>query len=234
MNIRGINKFTLIDYPGKIACIVFVGNCNFACPYCHNPFLVIDSESQPLVSESEFFAFLEKRKGKLDAVVVSGGEPTLREELFTFAQKIKELGFLVKLDTNGSNPNIVKELHSAGCLDYLGIDYKYPLERYSEINSKKSANPGSGVQTTISYAVDSKIPHDIRTTVHKNLLSPEDIKIMREELDKLGVEEWALQQFNPVEVLDEKLLSLETYSDAELADIAKDLPSTSVRGQKQF
>ena len=232
MNIRGINKFTLVDYPGKIACIVFVGNCNFACPYCHNPFLVVDPESQPLVFDSDFFAFLEKRKGKLDAVVISGGEPTLRKGLFFFCQKIKELGFLVKLDTNGSNSDIVKKLHIAGCLDYLGIDYKCPLDRYPEIVPKHSVNPGAKVQTTISYAVNSRIPYDIRTTVHKTILLPEDLNIMRKELNELGVEKWTLQQFNPVDILDDKLLSLATYSDTELINIAETLPLTLVRGRK--
>ena len=234
MNIRGINKFTLVDYPGKIACIIFVGNCNFICPYCHNPFLVVDPESQPLISDSDFFTFLEKRIGKLDAVVISGGEPTLRKELLIFLQKIKELGFLIKIDTNGSNPEIVKKLYNDGYLDYLGIDYKYPLNKYSELTRTNSAHVGLSVQKTIAFAVNSKIPYDIRTTVHKELLSYEDLNIMRKELTGLGVEEWMLQQFNPVDILDEELLRLTTYSDTELANIAKNLPSTKARGMKNL
>ena len=232
MNIRGINRFTLVDYPGKIACIIFAGNCNFVCPYCHNPFLVVEPESQPLIPESDFFTFLKKRKGKLDAVVISGGEPTLGKDLFAFSQKIKKMGFFVKLDTNGSNPDIVKKLHAAGYLDYLGIDYKCPFNRYPEIALKNSVNPGLKVQTTISYAVDFKISYDIRTTVHKALLSPKDLNVMRKELNELGVEEWTLQQFNPVDVLDDKLQNLTTYSDIELVNIAKTLPTTRVRGIK--
>jgi pyruvate formate lyase activating enzyme len=230
VNIRGINKFTLVDYPGKIACIVFIGNCNFICPYCHNPFLVVAPESQPLISELECFSFLRKRKGKLDAVVISGGEPTLQKNLFAFSQKIKEMGYLIKLDTNGSNPDIVKKLHKAGYLDYLGIDYKCPLNRYSEITQSNSVNLGLNVQATISFAVNSKIQYDIRTTVHKAFLSYEDLNIMRNELNKLGVKQWTLQQFNPVDILDDKLLYLTTYTDMELANIAKKLPSTKARG----
>ena len=232
MNIRGINKFTLVDYPGEIACIIFVGNCNFVCPYCHNPFLVVDPDSQQLISESEFLTFLKGRKGKLDAVVISGGEPTLRKDLFIFSQKIKEMGFLIKLDTNGSNPRMIEKLHSAGYIDYLSIDYKYPLNRYSEVVMADSVDPGLNVQKAISYAVDLKIKYDIRTTVHKAILSPVDLNIMRKELIALGVKEWMLQQFNPVDVLDEKLLDLTTYSDAELKSLAENLPSTSVRGLK--
>ncbi len=232
MNIRGINKFTLVDYPGKFACIIFVGNCNFVCPYCHNPFLVVDPESQPLITEKQFFAFLNKRKGKLDAVVITGGEPTLRKKLFLFAQKIKEMGFLIKLDTNGSNPDMVKKLHLAGYIDYIGIDYKCPMRRYSEFIPANSIDPCKKIQKTISYTVASKIPYDIRTTVHRAILSPEDLIIMRKELDELAVNEWILQQFNPVDILDDKLLELTTYSDTELASITKKLPLTRVRGLK--
>ena len=228
MNIRGINKFTLVDYPGKIACIVFVGNCNFMCPYCHNPFLVLDPKSQPLISESEFFDFLKRRIGKLDAVVISGGEPTLRKNLFTFLQKIREMGFLIKLDTNGSNPDIIKKLYNAGYLDYLGIDYKCPLNRYSELS--KTGDFALNVQSTIFYAVKSKIPYDLRTTVHKKLLSFDDLLTMRKELNELGVKDWVLQQFNPVEILDDRLLDIPTYSDTELTNMAKALPNTKVRG----
>ena len=230
MNIRGINKFTLVDYPGKIACIVFAGNCNFVCPYCHNPFLVLDPESQPLISEADFFEFLEKRKGKLDAVVISGGEPSLQKNLFAFLQKIKVMEFLVKLDTNGSNPDIIKKLYHAGYIDYLGIDYKSPLTRYAEFSKTKSDNFALNVKSTIFYAVNSKIPCDIRTTVHKKFLSVEDLSVMRQELNELGVKEWFLQQFNPADILDDRLLDFPTYSDTELASIAESMFCTKVRG----
>ncbi|MFA6714325.1 MAG: radical SAM protein, partial [Victivallaceae bacterium] len=111
MNIRGIRRFSLVDFPGKMACVVFVGDCNFRCAYCHNPCLVFDPESQPLISEDEFFGFLEKRRGKLDGVVISGGEPTLQKNLLPFVKKIKAMDFLVKLDTNGSLPEKVFAIH---------------------------------------------------------------------------------------------------------------------------
>ncbi len=234
MNIRGINKFTLIDYPGKVACIIFVGNCNFTCPYCHNPFLVVDPGSQPQISEKDFFSFLEKRKNKLDSVVISGGEPTLKGNLLSFSKKIKEMGFSVKLDTNASNSNAVKELHSEKCLDYLGIDFKCPINRYHEMTRINMSNPGEEVQKTISYAVKHEIPYDIRTTVHKALLSEDDLFTMRKELDLFGVKEWTLQQFNPAEILDDDLLKVSTYSNEELINIAKKLPQTKVRGIKQI
>ena len=233
MNIRGINKFTLVDYPGKIACIIFVGNCNFICPYCHNACLVVDPESQPLISEKDFLKFLESRRGKLDAVVISGGEPTLRKSLISFIHSIKLMGFLVKLDTNGSNPEMIIKLHSQKNVDYLGIDYKCPLNGYSElvrIDSLK--NVGVNVSRTLSYAVKSKIKCDIRTTVHRALLSVDDLRVMREELTELGIKEWTLQQFNPTDTLDSRLQEIPTYSDSELDNIARKMASTKARGIK--
>ena len=232
MNIRGINKFTLIDYPGKIACIIFVGNCNFICPYCHNPFLVVDPESQPLITEKDFFDFLQKRKNKLDSVVISGGEPTLQKNLLPFSKKIKAMGFLIKLDTNGSNSNIVKELHLEKCLDYIGIDFKCPINKYHQMTRISSLNTGEEIQNTISYIIRNKIPYDIRTTVHKAILSKKDLYQMRKELDLLGVKEWTLQQFNSTDILDENLSKLITYSNIELINIAKEIPQTKVRGIK--
>lgn len=230
MNIRGINKFTLLDYPKRIACIVFVGNCNFLCSYCHNPFLVVDPESQPLISEDNFFTFLEKRQNKLDGVVISGGEPTLRKNLVNFAKKIKNIGFLVKIDTNGSKPEIIEELYNNNCLDYVGLDYKSTAENYKSVSGSYDRFIYAKVKESISIVLKFNIDHDIRTTVHKSILSCKDLKKMREELDLLCVREWTLQQFNSTEIMDEKLNNQPTYSDLELIEIAKDLPRTSVRG----
>ena len=232
MNIRGITKFTLVDYPGKIACIVFVGNCNFICPYCHNPFLVVDPGSQPLITEKEFYLFLESRVGKLDAVVISGGEPTLRKELFEFAREIKQRGFLIKLDTNGSMPEIVKKLYKNRCLDFIGVDYKASKAKYQFVSGCKDEKLSPKVSETIAFVIKSEIPYDVRTTVHKALLTELDIMQMRKELNDLGVKDWALQQFHPTEIMDESLLNIETYTDSELLTIAKKLPNTKVRGLK--
>lgn len=237
MNIRGITKFTLVDYPGKVACIVFMGGCNFCCPYCQNPFLVIDPESQPLITEEKFFNFLDKRIGKLDAVVVSGGEPTLDDGLVEFSKKVKERGFLVKIDTNGSNLKIMKQLYDEGCLDFIGLDYKAPMEKYD--NLLKTDNPDTikkikqTIKASILFIVNQKITYEIRTTVHKMLLSKDDLIKMRNELNEFGIREWVLQQFNPTEGLDNALLGIGTYTDEELVEIARHLPNTKVRGLKE-
>jgi pyruvate formate lyase activating enzyme len=228
-----MQKFTLVDYPGKMACIVFVGNCNFRCAYCHNPCLIFDPESQPLIEEEEVFRFLATRRGKLDGVVISGGEPSLRQGLADFMRKVKQLGFFVKLDTNGSNPGKIIQNHREGFVDALGVDYKAPRQKYARIAQCQAADLGNKVSKVIKYAVDNDIFIDVRTTVHKSLLSVDDLKVMREELDRLGLGQWTLQQFNPVEVLDERLLSAETYSDRELFDVAREIGGkTNVRGLK--
>ena len=121
MDLRGFAKFSLVDYPGKIAAIVFSGGCNLRCPFCHNPCLVLDPTSQPRVTEREFFKFLDTRRNLLEGVVVSGGEPTLQKDLAEFVSGIKERGFLVKLDTNGTRPEVLEELLKKRVVDDLGI-----------------------------------------------------------------------------------------------------------------
>jgi pyruvate formate lyase activating enzyme len=230
MNIRGMVRFTLVDFPGKMACVAFVGDCNFRCGYCHNPCLVFDPESQPLISEDKFFAFLEKRKGKLEGVVISGGEPSLRPPLQSFIGRIKEMGFEAKLDTNGSMPDKVINIHQETSLDALGIDYKAPLEKYNEVSQCPVENLGNKTLKLIKFAVDNDILLDVRTTVHKALLSEQDLAVMREELSSIGLKSWTLQQFHSGDVIDDSLGEQETYSDRELITIAKSLGNTYVRG----
>lgn len=233
MNIRGLQPFTMVDFPGKLACVVFVGNCNFRCGYCHNPVLVFDPESQPQISEEFFFDFLEKRKGKLDGVVISGGEPSLRSALDDFIREVKSRGFAVKLDTNGSNAERVKRIWNEHGIDAFGIDYKAPASKYPHISNCNDENIAGKVQNMIKFAVDNHVPTDVRTTVHRSLLSPEDLKEMRRELYALGQKRWVLQQFHPVDIIDDDLLYEPTYSDRELLDLAREIGNdTHVRGLK--
>ncbi|MCP3965165.1 MAG: anaerobic ribonucleoside-triphosphate reductase activating protein [Lentisphaerae bacterium] len=235
MNIRGLHPFTLVDFPGRIACIIFVGECNFRCPYCHNPCLVFDPESQPRVPEEKFFEFLEKRKGKLEGVVISGGEPILQKDLLPFIKKVKKMGYLVKLDTNGSMPERVFAIHNEAGLDAMGVDYKAPVEKYVEISRNNMDELGNKVLSVIKFALDNNIQIDVRTTVHRALLSIDDLRQMRSELNAIGLETWTLQQFNPVETIDENLPELPTFTDHELVRIAEKLGNdTRVRGLKSM
>lgn len=231
IDIRGLQTFSLIDYPGKISCVVFTGGCNFRCPFCHNPCLVFDPASQPKVTGPQFFHFLETRKRRLDGVVISGGEPTLQKDLPEFAAKVRAEGFLVKLDTNGSHPEVLEQLLADSALNAFGIDYKAPASRYAELTGAEDAGVYDWVRRSLELALSSGAELDVRTTVHRRLLSEEDLSRMYEELRALGVTRWVLQQYNPVEVIDDELSALPTYSDQELIRMAGSLGSgVHVRG----
>lgn len=234
MDIRGITKFSLVDFPGKISCIIFAGKCNFRCPFCQNPYLVLYYETQPKISEKTIFDFLEKRQGKLDGVVISGGEPTVHKGLADFARKIKERGFAVKLDTNGAKPDMVIQMCEDGLVDMLGIDFKAAAANYQKVAAAQLKNLSGKVKKLIKYAVDNKIPYDIRTTVHKKFHPENNLQAMRGELDELGVQKWTLQQFNDkAEIIDESLMEEDTYSDLELFAISKRLgKNTVLRGME--
>jgi pyruvate formate lyase activating enzyme len=231
MDIRGITKFSLEDYPGMMSCIIFAGKCNFRCPYCHNPHLVLHHENLPYISETEIFDFLDSRRGKLDGVVISGGEPAIYEDLPDFARQIKEKGFSVKIDTNGSFPERIIKMCESGLVDMLGLDYKAPADMYAEVTGSSLSGLAGRVHKLIDYAVRHGVPCDVRTTVHRRFHSPAVLGRMRSELDMLGVGCWHLQQFHPVEVIDDSLLAEETYSDREIMQLARELGSgTMVRG----
>lgn len=219
MLIGGFQKFSLIDYPGKICAIVFTQGCNFRCPFCHNPELVNPELFQGLIPEGEVLSFLERRKGKLDAIEITGGEPTLQPDLIDFIEKIKELGFLVKLDSNGSNPEMLKRLIKLKLVDYISMDVKAPLERYQEIT--KSNIDADKIKQSIGLIMASGLDYELRTTVVKSQLTPDDIL----EIGKLirGAKVYILQRFVPSKTLNPKFLQETTYSDEEFEHLKKAL-----------
>lgn len=171
MLIQGLQKLTLLDYPGRLAATVFLGGCNLRCPFCHNASLVVRPGDYS-ITEEEFFSFLESRRGRLEAVCVSGGEPTLRPELPSFISKIKSMGFLVKLDTNGTRPDVLRSLVEAGLVDYVAMDIK---------NSKQSYSRTSGVEVNIAdieasvaYLLSGAVDYEFRTTVVDGYHTVED------------------------------------------------------------
>jgi len=164
MVISGIQKMTLLDFPGKCACTVFLAGCNLRCPFCHNAPLVLEIPD-PAMGETEFFAFLKKRRGLLDAVCVTGGEPTLRPDLPDFLRKIKELGYLVKLDTNGSNPNMLRRLLEERLLDYVAMDIKNSPDRYAVTCGGIDILPS--VQESLSILRENNVEYELRTTLCK-------------------------------------------------------------------
>lgn len=164
MDISGIQKLTLLDYPGKCACTVFLAGCNLRCPFCHNVSLVM-GQVPPAMTEEEFFAFLKKRRGLLDGVCITGGEPTLRRDLPEFIGKIKELGFLVKLDTNGSNPKLLKKLLEDHLLDYVAMDIKNAPHRYGETCG--GIDIFTAVEQSLAILKESAVEYELRTTLCK-------------------------------------------------------------------
>lgn len=180
--IAGLQKLTLLDFPGKTACTVFLAGCNYRCPFCHNAEL-FNGKVEPLMTEAEFFAFLESRKGLLEGVCVSGGEPTLAPSLEDFLQKIKALGFAVKLDTNGSRPGILKKLAQAGILDYVAMDVKSSREGYAAATGV-AANIAA-VEESLRFLIGGTIPYELRTTLVSQLHNDEMITAMGKWLASL-------------------------------------------------
>jgi pyruvate formate lyase activating enzyme len=227
MKIGGLQKLSLIDFPGKIAATVFLIGCNFKCPFCQNPELV-DSEKikkQPLISEKDFFKFLNERKDFLEGVCITGGEPTIHKDLVDFIKKIKQKGFLVKLDTNGSNPEVLKKLLKANLLDFIAMDIKTSLGKYEKVYPVKSRNAGAAkqlfnrVKKTIDLIKNSGIDYEFRITIVPGLVEKKDIGEIGHWLK--GVKKFALQQFQNKKVLDKKFEKIKPYSDEVLKDFQK-------------
>ena len=211
--LAGLQKTTFIDYPEKIACIVFTQGCNFRCGYCHNPELFENKE--PLISLEAFFDFLKKRQGKLDGVVVTGGEPTLQKDLKEFIKNIKELGFAVKLDTNGTNPQILEELINEKLLDYIAMDIKAPIDKYEFIvNCNVNIE---NIKKSINLIKNSCVNYEFRTTVLKSQLSYDDFEKIGEMIS--GTKRYYMQKFIASKILDKNLMNEKTYSDEEFEEI---------------
>lgn len=219
MKIGGLQKVSLIDYPGKISALIFTQGCNFRCPYCHNPELVEKKIYQPCLSEKDIQLFLMTRQGKLEAVSITGGEPTLQDDLIPFIRKIREMNFAVKLDSNGSRPDVLARLIQEKLLDYIAIDVKAPFEKYQDVVQAPVAV--DAVRESIRLVLKAKIPHEFRTTVVSSMLAPKDILAIGREID--GAKRYALQKFQPARTLNEKYIEEKTYSDEEFLKIKKQL-----------
>ena len=181
MRIGGLQKISFIDYPQKTAAIIFTQGCNFRCGYCHNPELIYPQLYQIPIFEEEVFAFLETRKGKLDGVVITGGEPTLQPDLISFMEKVKDMGFLIKLDSNGSNPDVLKKVIDMKLVDYIAMDIKAPFDKY---NLVCGVNVNlDNIKKSIELIKNSGIDFQFRTTYDKTKLVDNDIQTMTTFLD---------------------------------------------------
>lgn len=201
MILGGYQKLTLIDYPGKVAATVFTVGCSFRCPFCHNPELVDLRLAHDEKSEKEFFEFLKKRKGKLEGVCITGGEPTIQPDIIDFIKKIKKLGFSVKLDTNGTRPDVLKKIIDGKLVDYIAMDIKHAPEKYEAATGAKADL--ERVKLSVEMIMRSAIPYEFRTTVVPGIHEEEDFEKIAEWIK--GAREYWLQEYRENKILDPQL-----------------------------
>lgn len=229
MKIGGLQKVSLIDYPGLICSIVFLQGCNYKCPYCHNPELVNPQLFKPGIREKEVLEFLHTRKGKVDAVTITGGEPTIQSDLESFIRQVKKMGFAVKLDTNGSQPQVIKTLLAENLLDFIAMDIKAPLEKYKNIVGAQVDL--ELIKESISLILKAKILYEFRTTLVESQLEENDILKIGELIS--GANNYVLQKFVSSKTLDNKFLKEKSFPDEKLQKIKNSLehqiPTVTIR-----
>lgn len=230
MLIKGLQKLTLLDFPDKMACTLFTFGCNFRCPFCHNASLVLaDRADDSAMHEEDFFKFLRSRRGILEGVCISGGEPTLQPDLPAFIRRIKDMGFAVKLDTNGYRPAVLKTMVSEGLLDYVAMDIKNSLSRYPETVGISRFDTAP-IEESMDFLMENRVPFEFRTTLVKGLHTPESIAEMGRRL--AGGERFFLQSFEDSgDLIAEGLTGLDrAETEALLAVLCNYVPNAQIRG----
>lgn len=226
----GLQKLTLLDFPGYVACTLFTRGCNMRCPFCHNASLVVRAAEQKMYTNEEIMYFLKKRQGILDGVAITGGEPTLMPGLADFMSKVRELGYKIKLDTNGTRPEVLRTIIERGLADYVAMDIKNCKEKYGETVGFDLSYDLSPIEESISILMENKVDFEFRTTVSKSFHTPEDIVKVGEWL--AGDEKYFLQQFKDSgDIIGE---GIEPYDEAEmkvlLDTIRRFVPNAQLRG----
>ena len=216
MIIAGLQKTSLLDYPKKVSAIIFTQGCNFRCPFCYNPNLVTRINKKDIISQKEIFEFLAKRKKVLDAVVITGGEPTTHNNLSAFIKKIKKLDYLVKLDTNGTNPAMLKKILGSNLIDYIAMDIKAPLRKYAKVvNMKVNIRK---ISQSIRLIMASNIAYEFRSTILPTLHTKDDIEKMAELIR--GAKRYYLQKFQPTGNLNnQQFNAYKGYTDKQMRDL---------------
>lgn len=176
MLIAGLQRLSLVDYPGQVACVIFTQGCNLKCPWCHNSDLIACKPKQRdhLIPEDEIFAFLEKRQSQLDGVVITGGEPTVQADLMEFLKKLRGISYKIKLDTNGTRPKIIQSIFREKLVDFIAMDIKAPLRKYGELTGTRWSHY-EVIRESIDLISQSGIPHQFRTTDVTHLLNSDDL-----------------------------------------------------------
>ena len=231
MKICGFQKMTMLDFPGKVACTVFTGGCNFRCPFCHNALLVTEIDNENTFDEDEIIAYLHKRKGIIDGVCITGGEPLLQKDISEFLRKVKATGMPVKLDTNGSYPEKLRELVSEGLIDYVAMDIKNSKDKYPitvDIDDYEIRKVDESIRFLMSDAVD----YEFRTTVVKEFHTAEDIVAITEWIK--GAKRYFLQGFvDSGNLIGSGLSAYRPQEMVEICTKAQEIvPNTVLRGVK--
>jgi len=234
MEFKGFVKTSLIEYPGKIVSVAFVGGCNFRCPFCQNPDLVLNSQSLPSISEKEVIDHLLSKRKWLDGLAITGGEPMLKKDLPNFVSKIKKEGFLVEIETNGTNPGMLRNLVGKSLVDYLALDIKAPLEweKYRKAAGIVDKKLLGKVKESLKILLSSNIDYELRTTVVPGLVDQEDVISIARSFE--GIRKYVLQQFAPKVTLDKQYEKIGPYSKDKLEEmkekIADYVESCEIRG----
>ena len=228
MKLHGIQKMTLLDFPGHVSCTIFLGGCDFRCPFCHN-FELIDGTAEPLLDEDDFIKFLESRKGLLDGVAITGGEPLLHKDLISLIKRIRSVGYMVKLDTNGYHPDRLEEILSQNLVDYVAMDIKNSEEKYPLTCGTENINMDN-IYKSINILKNSEVDYEFRTTVVKELHEKEDFEKIG--LMIKGAKRYFLQRFTDRDSVPYGNLSAPSFDEMrQFAQIsARFVPDTQLRG----
>jgi len=226
MILGGFQKLTLIDYPGKIAATVFTVGCSFRCPFCHNPELVLGSQLSVRSNiEKDFFEFLKKRKEKLEGICITGGEPTIHPDLIGFIEKIKKLGFFVKLDTNGSRPDILRNIIQKKLVDFIAMDIKDSPEKYQKTSGGKA--DVERIKLSVKMIMNSGIPYEFRTTVVPGIHEEKDFEKIAKWIQ--GARAYYLQEYRETKILDPKLKKITKGKSVDLEKIRNKIQKNFVK-----
>lgn len=212
--IVGLQRLSLIDYPGRLCATAFTSGCNFRCPYCYNVDIVLGHQAMEKIPEAYVLSLLYQRRGFLDGLCVGGGEPTIHNGLLAFLYKVKSIGYLVKLDTNGSKPKRLKKLMEERVVDYVAMDVKAPLRRYPEVARCKV--DADEVVRSIRLLRRGRVDHEFRTTVVPGLLDGDDLEEIAQTL--AGSKRFVIQQFRPGRTLDPEFMDVKPYSENDLRE----------------
>ncbi len=221
MIISGIQKTTFIDYPGHIASTIFLAGCNFRCPFCHNRNLVLNDEWLEKISTEEILEFLAKRKKYADGVCITGGEPLIHKELPEFLHQIKKIGLEIKLDTNGTNPEMLGQLYEDKLIDFVAFDIKSSLKKYPEISQTKISTEKlkEDIFKSIKLVMNSGLPYEFRSTILPHFHDAEEVELMAKLIK--GAKTYYLQKFVPRNTVDKTFMDKEAFTDKEMKQFSQ-------------